>query len=358
MSEREWSSSYPPQGSNGGDRLYKVKAILARIFGDGENPLAWGFTIARFKGVRVRLHLLFVVYLISELIFTLPGNQEGFVFVWPRLAAMLVLVLVHELARCLVSRRLGGEMNELMLWPLGGLSTSKVPEHWRAELWVALAGPIVNLLLVPCLALPLYFLTGSFDALAFNPLTLGLSSGELVLSTGQATLWLELIRAFYAINLVLLVFNLFVPMLPLDGARITTALLWRSMPKSKAMMRSANIGLGAATVLGLVGILFEDGNTLLVIAIVGGIICSMEKRRLQFLSYGSMVPGHQDYDGESWKTGNTGDSEPLVDEDDQEVVPQAELDRILSKISESGIESLSRKERRSLKRATESSRKS
>jgi len=358
MSEQEWSSSYPPNGPNGGDRFYKVKAILARIFGDGENPLAWGFTVARFKGVRVRLHLLFVIYLISELIFTLPGNQEGFVFVWPRLVAMLALVLVHELAHCFVSKRLGGEFNDIMLWPLGGLYSDSAPEDWKPKLWVALAGPMANMLLVPCFGLPLYLLTNSLGAVSFNPLALGLSAHELVLATGQATWWLELIRAFYAINMVLLVFNLFVPMLPLDGGRILMALLWRSMPKSKAMMRSINIGLGAATVLGLVGILFEDGQMLLVIAIVGGIICSMEKRRLQFLSYGSMVPGHQDNDGESWKTGNTGDSEPLVDEDDQEIVPQAELDRILSKISESGIESLSRKERRTLKRATESSRKS
>ncbi len=358
MSEQEWSSSYPPQGPNGGDRLYKAKAILARIFGDGENPLAWGFTIAKFNSVRVRLHLLFVVYLISELIFTLPGNQEGFVFVWPRLVAMLVLVLVHELAHCFVSKRLGGAFNEIMLWPLGGLYSDSAPEDWKPKLWVALAGPMVNLLLVPCFGLPLYVLTGTVDALSFNPLTLGINANALVLTTGQAAWWLELIRAFYAINLVLLVFNLFVPMLPLDGGRILMSVLWRSMPKSKAMMRSVNIGLCAATVLGLVGILFEDGSMLLMIAIVGGIICSMEKRRLQFLSYGSMVPGHHDDDGESWKTGNTDDSEPLVDEDDLEVVPQAELDRILSKISESGIDSLSRKERRTLKRATESSRKS
>jgi hypothetical protein len=37
---------------------------------------------------------------------------------------------------------------------------------------------------------------------------------------------------------------------------------------------------------------------------------------------------------------------------------QAELDRILEKISSSGIESLSRGERRTLKKATESSRNS
>ncbi len=350
MSDRGWKSSYDDDPM-GGDRFAKPKAILARIFGDGENPLAWGFTVFTIKGVRVRIHLLFIVYLLGALIFTLPGNQEGFVFVWPRLLAMVVLVLVHEFGHCFVCRRVGGQVDEVMLWPLGGLASCRVPGDWKSELKVALAGPMANLVLVPMFAVPLYVLTGTGASLGFNPMTLGVGSAELTLVSGEATWWLELIGAFYAINLVLLVFNLFVPMFPMDSARAVYALLWKRSTESKAMWQTVNLGLGVATVLGLVGIVFADGKMLLAIAIFGGIVCSMERRRLQFLQYGEMIPGLSG-SGESWKRG------AVVDEDDTEVVSQDEMDRILAKISESGMGSLSRKDRRTLKRATESSRKS
>ena len=348
MNDRDWESSYPPEG---GDRLAKPKAILARIFGDGENPLAWGFTLFTLKGIRVKIHLLFIVYLLSELIFTLPGNQEGFVFVWPRLVAMLTLVLAHEFAHCVVCRRVGGQANEIMLWPLGGLAMCSAPDDWKSNLKVALAGPIVNLTLVPVFAIPLYLLTGSVSSLAFNPISLGAQSAALTLQSGDTTWWLVVLGAFYSINLVLLVFNLLIPMYPLDGARLLYSLLWRRSSDSKAKWLTVNVGLFVATGLVIIGFIFDDAQTLLVIAIFGGIICTIERRRLQFLQYGEMVPGLSG-EGEAWKTG------ALADEDDVELVEQDELDRILKKISDMGIESLSRKERRSLKRATESSRKS
>jgi Zn-dependent protease len=348
MSDRDWQSSYPPDG---GDRFAKPKAVLARIFGDGENPLAWGFTVFTIAGIRVRIHLLFIVYLITELIFTLPGNQEGIVFVWPRLVAMLTLVLAHEFGHCIVCRRIGGKANEIMLWPLGGLAMCQVPEDWKSELKVAMAGPMVNLLLVPVFALPVYLLTGTLSSLAFNPMTLGSSSTNLVLQSGETSWWLVALGAFYSINLVLLVFNLFIPMFPLDSARIVFAILWKRTSQSKAMWQTVTVGLAVASVLVIVGIVFEDGKMLLAIGIFGGIICTLERRRLQFLQYGEMIPGLSG-EGESWKSG------ALSDEDDEETITQEELDRILGKISGSGIGSLSRKERRTLKRATESSRKS
>lgn len=350
MRESQWKSSYD---DDQGDRLAKVKLILARIFGDGENPLAWGFTLFSFSGIRVRIHLLFIVYLFTELIFTLPGNREGFVFVWPRLVALIVLVMLHEIGHCVMCRRAGGKANEIMLWPLGGLAMCDIPDDWKSELKVALAGPMVNLVLIPVFAVPLYILTGTMSSLAFNPLGMGSNATVLTLVSGETTWWLIALGGFYSINMILLIFNLLIPMYPLDGARVLQAILWKRSTQSKSMWTTTNVGIGVAIVLGIIGFVFEDANMLVAIAIFGGLVCSMQRRRLQFLQYGQMIPGMSgDGSSESWKQG------PIVDEDDQEVVSQAELDRILAKISVSGIESLSRKERRSLKRATETSRKS
>ncbi len=351
MSDHGWKSSYPPDG---GDRFAKIKLIFARIFGDGENPLAWGFTLFSIQGIAVRIHLLFIVYLLAELIFTLPGNQVGFVFVWPRLLAMIILVFLHEIGHCIACRKLGGEVNQIMLWPLGGLAPCVVPDDWKSELQVALAGPMINLLLVPIFAIPLYLLTGTASSLAFNPLTLGTGIGAITLASGESTWWIVTLHAFHSVNLVLLVFNLLIPMFPLDAATILRSFFKRTKGDLKSMHLMVNIGLGVATAVGLVGILFSDAKMLLAIAIFGGIVCSREKRRLQFLDHADMNPGFSGLSGdrESWK------QSPIVDEEDEEIIPQEELDRVLAKISESGIESLSRKERRTLKRATESSRKS
>ena len=72
MGERDWQSSEFDRH----DRLAGIKHALARIFGDGENPLAWGFRLGALGTTPIKIHLLFVVYLLVELIFTLPGNRS------------------------------------------------------------------------------------------------------------------------------------------------------------------------------------------------------------------------------------------------------------------------------------------
>lgn len=350
MSERDWQSSYPPDH----DRMAKLRLMLARIFGDGENPLAWGFTVLVVRGIRVRLHLLFIVYLLAELIFTLPGNREGLVFVLPRLLSMLALVTLHELAHAYACRKSGGVVTEIMLWPFGGLTELDVPDEPRPMLKAALAGPLLNLALVPIFAIPLYLLTGSLASLGFNPVTWGQTGAALTLRSGETTWWLVALGAMHAVNLTLLVFNLLLPMYPLDAARILEAILLTRHAPSRAKWYATNTGLGVATGVGLVGLVVEDGTMLFALAVICGLVCSFQRRRLQFLSYAQMVPGISG-GADSW---SPAPSAPLVDDEDKRIVPQAQLDKILAKISQSGIASLTRKERRTLKRATESSRKS
>ena len=101
MGQSEWKSSYDDDG----DRFAGIKKILARIFGDGENPLAWGFTLFSISGTKYKIHILLVVFLLTQLIFTLPGHKVGAVFMVPMLFAMVVLVFAHELAHVFVARR-------------------------------------------------------------------------------------------------------------------------------------------------------------------------------------------------------------------------------------------------------------
>jgi Zn-dependent protease len=346
MGERDWQSSEYDRH----DRLAGIKQTFARIFGDGENPLAWGFKLGSFVNTPIKIHLLFVVYLLIELIFTLPGNRDGVVFVLPRLGAILFFVLLREIVHSIVARKCDGNPIEIMLWPMGGLIPPEVPEHWFKRLKIALAPLMLNLAMLPVLALPLVLITQSWQSLLINPLTLRGTNAVIAFPDGSTSWWLVALGAIHAANLILLVINL-IPMHPLDGARVLEAVLSKNNPDHRAQWLSVHTGLIAATAIGILALVMQDGTPLFVLCVVCGLVCSAHRRRLQFLATADMIPG---LSGSSFCASENHDASSPVDEGGN----QEEIDRILAKISEQGIGALSRKERRTLKRATETSRQS
>ena len=344
MGEHDWQSSE----YNERDRLAGIKATLARIFGDGENPLAWGFKVASFGSVPIKLHLLFIVYLLAELIFTLPGNRVGMDFVLPRLIAIVLLVMAREIIHAIAVKRAGCTPIEIMLWPLGGLNAHENPEEWGMRLRVALAPLIFNLALLALLAIPLYLITNDWQSLLINPLTMRSPEAVVSFPDGTTVWWLVTLASIHSVNLVLLVFNL-LPMYPLDGARVLESILAREKSDHRAQWLVVLTGLILATVIGVLAIVMQDATTLFALCVVCGLICSMHRRRLQFLSTADMIPGISASSFPGSKDGN--------DQDDPDTINQEQIDQILTKISKHGIGALSRKERRTLKQATESSRK-
>lgn len=141
------------------------------------------------------------------------------------LASALLLfasILLHELGHAVVARRHGVEIEEIDLWLLGGVARmSGYPDRAGDELRFALAGPAVTLAI----------------ALVFGGLLLALPAA--------APAWLEALVAYQAIvNAVILAFNL-LPAFPLDGGRVTRALLWwRRGDISSATETAATIGRG------------------------------------------------------------------------------------------------------------------
>ena len=62
---------------NGRDRF---RGMLSRVFGDAENPLQWAFTIGRVAGIRVRIHVIFVIYAIALLFAGIAKDSIGLPF--------------------------------------------------------------------------------------------------------------------------------------------------------------------------------------------------------------------------------------------------------------------------------------
>ncbi|WP_254545471.1 site-2 protease family protein [Halomarina pelagica] len=151
-------------------------------------------------------------------------------------------VLLHELGHSLVARRFGFPIASITLWLFGGIAQlSEMPEDWKQELYIAVAGPIVSI----ALGVGLYLLFAVIPP------------GGAVVSA------LLFVVGYLAItNLALAAFNL-LPGFPMDGGRVLRALLARTRSYARATQIAAEVGKTFAILLGLFG-LFAGFNIFLV----------------------------------------------------------------------------------------------
>jgi CBS domain-containing protein len=125
------------------------------------------------------------------------------------------------------------------LFPIGGVARlERIPTNPLQELWVALAGPAVNVVLAAGLFVWLKITT------TFEPLQM------LTITTGP---FLERIMA---VNLFLAIFNM-IPAFPMDGGRVLRAILATRQEYSRATQIAASIGQGIAVLFGLVGLFYN-----------------------------------------------------------------------------------------------------
>ena len=202
------------------------------------------FTIARIAGIRIGVNWSWLI-VFALILWTLestvfPASNPGLgtaTYVVMAVAAALLFfasLLLHELGHALQAKRDGVEIEGITLWLFGGVARFKgMFPSAGAELRIAVAGPLVSLLL-----------GGLFVAVA--------AAGGLGSAVDGVAAWLGYI------NLMLLVFNL-LPALPLDGGRVFRSLLWlRTDDFARATRIAADVGRGFAY-------LFIGGGVLLFI---------------------------------------------------------------------------------------------
>jgi len=152
-------------------------------------------------------------------------------------------VVLHEFGHALMAKRFHIKTKSITLLPIGGLaSMEKMPNKPVQELWVALAGPLVNFIIAILLYVYLHY-TGGMPTLAEMQNMQGLSADTLVLNL------------FFA-NLILGVFNL-IPAFPMDGGRVLRAILAMNQDKSKATATAAAIGKFLAVLFIFFGIFYD-----------------------------------------------------------------------------------------------------
>ena len=188
------------------------------------------FRLFRFSGIDVFLHWSWFLVAAYEI----QGRTRTYSsLTWNVLEylALFLIVLLHEFGHALACRQVGGNANQIVLWPLGGVAYVDPPPRPGATLWSIAAGPLVNVVLFPILLV-----------------MLNLSSGlAAVSSDAHALLWFLTWR----VDLGLLIFNI-LPIYPLDGGQIVRSLLWFVVGRARSLMLAAIIGfVGAAGFIAL-----------------------------------------------------------------------------------------------------------
>ena len=323
-----------------------------------DNPMTWSLTLGSLAGIVVRLHIVFILFVIVRLSVSAFGS--GGLGPGPTSISMAVLflvVLLHEFGHCFACRKVGGSANEILMWPLGGLAYCQPPDHWRAHLITVIGGPAVNVFICALITPILGLLTGIWWGVAIpNPLDLvaGLYNPEVARSWPHITLyWIN------SISFILLLFNL-LPLFPMDGGRIVQALLWPKYGYAKSMLFAVRIGFVGAILLGLFGFV-ADQMILIFIAVFGGFVCYTTGKQLKFTEEFMGYEG-EDYsasvfakdDDPPAKPGKPTRTERRQEREAKKLKEEMhQVDGILEKIAKSGIGSLSSSEKKLLERATE-----
>ncbi len=194
-------------------------------------------------GVPVRMHFTFLLLLVFLLFIGVGGRQSGAMTAL-YILALFASVLLHEFGHALVARRYGIRTLEIVMFPIGGVARPERQPKAREELWIALAGPMVNAAIAGIL-------------LAWLAAGRGIVPLDVLREPTDANLAQRV--AFG--NLLLFAFNL-LPAYPMDGGRILRALLALSRPEDQATRIAAGAGRFLAALLGLAGLLW--GNFILV----------------------------------------------------------------------------------------------
>jgi stage IV sporulation protein FB len=317
-----------------------------------DNPMTWSVRIGRVAGIDVRVHVIFIIFVVVEMLRALGGEAGGtgplaLAPMAVAMAALFVIVLLHEFGHCFACRAVAGTADEILMWPLGGLAFCLPPNHWRAHLATALGGPAVNAVLLIALTPVLGLSTGMWWGVAVpNPFDFG----GLYRLDSWPLMGLYIVAQ---LNLVLLLFNL-LPIFPLDGGRIAQALLWPKLGYVRSMRYAVRAGYVGAIGLIIAGLVLQQWM-LVGIAFFGGITCWITHKQLQFTqeTLGFAVADEPPEAGPSRRQRRRAERRARREADEHRRV-----DAILHKIHESGLQSLTRAEKRLLERTTRQKRRS
>lgn len=204
--------------------------------------MKWSWKLGRFLGIDVHLHFTFLLmlgFIALRAVFS-GGGWWGAVEGVGFMLALFGCVLLHEYGHALAARTVGVGTRDITLYPIGGVAQlERMPRNPWHELWVAAAGPLVNVVI----AAGLFVWLGATNL--FTPLDqLGFVQGSFA-------------AQLLGVNVSLVLFNL-LPAFPMDGGRMVRAVLALWLDYAQATRIAATLGKGFAVLFGLAGFWFGN----------------------------------------------------------------------------------------------------
>lgn len=203
--------------------------------------MRWSWKIGEFAGIGVYMHATFLLIIgwiaLSYYIQyrSLGAVLSGVAFI----LALFACVVMHEYGHALTARKYGIKTRDITLLPIGGVARlERMPDEPIQELWVALAGPAVNVVIAAVL-------------FAWLAVTASLVPVETLEVTGGSFL-----ERLMVVNLFLVGFNL-IPAFPMDGGRVLRALLAMRMEYTQATQVAASVGQALALMFGFLGFFYN-----------------------------------------------------------------------------------------------------
>jgi Zn-dependent protease/CBS domain-containing protein len=202
--------------------------------------MTWSFNLGTIAGTAVRVHVTFAlllvwIWLMHYRIGGAPAAWEGVAFI----LAIFACVVLHEFGHIAAARYFGIKTPDITLLPIGGVARlERMPEEPGQEFVIAVAGPLVNVVIA---------------ALIF--VALGGSAGIEQMAQVEDPRGGFLVR-LAGVNVFLVLFNM-IPAFPMDGGRVLRAALASRMSWARATQIAASIGQGLAFVFGFVGLFYN-----------------------------------------------------------------------------------------------------
>jgi Zn-dependent protease len=183
--------------------------------------------LGKIAGIKLFIHWTFLILVAWIVIANVRNNATTDQIIWAVIFVLAVFgcVTLHEIGHALAGKQFQVKTSHITLLPIGGLAQMEaIPEKPKEELIIAIAGPLVNVLIAGILYL---FVEPPQDIEELN-VQAGLR-GE--------NFW----YALMSVNIILVVFNL-IPAFPMDGGRVLRALLSFRLGHVKATRIAASLG--------------------------------------------------------------------------------------------------------------------
>ena len=162
--------------------------------------MKWSLNLGKIAGIRLLLHwtfLILIFWIAFAQIFR-GGTLFDALYSVGLILVVFATVVLHELGHALTAKRYNIQTRKILLLPIGGIADlEKLPEDPKQEVIIAIAGPMVNVVIAIIL-----FFTSPINQVFIN-------ETDLTTLSRYQLFW----TTIFSVNVLLVLYNL-IPAFP------------------------------------------------------------------------------------------------------------------------------------------------